>query len=113
MSYNQEGVERAGHFDRHYYYYLVSQSCSTEVLPQPKCKGMQWVISAAAAVTAFLLTSKALPDRTAAGTGRTCTSCRSVMKPTRLAAQQNGHCLSKSLQLKRLLALSHFKKEDL
>lgn len=113
MSYNQEGIVWVGHFDRHYYYYLVSQCCSTEVWPQPECKAVQWLISSAASVTAFLLTSKPLPDWREAGTGWTCTSCCSVMKPTWLAAQQNGHCLSKCLQLKKLPALSHLKKEDL
>lgn len=64
-------------------------------------------------VTVFLLTSKALSAWTEAGTGWTCTYCCWVMKLTRLAAQQNGHCLSKCLQMKRLPALSHLKKEDL
>lgn len=80
--------------------------------PQPKGKAMPWLMLPVAAVTALLVTSKALPGWRGVRTGWTCTSCCSVTKPTRRAAQ-HGPCLSKCLHLKRLPAFSHLKKEDL
>lgn len=110
MSHNQKGLLWARRFDRHCYYYLVSQpGCSTEVRPQPKCEAVQWLVLSAC--RAFCGSN--LMQLSWTGEKQKWAFCCPVMKPAWLTAQQNGHWLKNVFSWRGYQHKVIWKKEDL